>query len=276
VWPHHLTLGPISISSYGLVVGLGALAGLILLRYTAPLAGTTKSQALELSFWLIVFGLIGSRTAYVLTHLSDFSGRKLDVLMYWRGGLMFHGGLLAGLLFTSILALKGQIRLLVMADAIFPSLALGQAIGRLGCLLAGCCFGLPAPSSFPLRLIFPSGSLAPSAIALYPTQLMESIGLFLTTALLLVLLKRPQRPQGLISALYLTLAGALRFYIDFYRGDFRGPRVLGLPPTSWTAVLLFAAGCIALAFLFFRRKPSPPKPVSQNPTQNPTHKPTPA
>jgi phosphatidylglycerol:prolipoprotein diacylglycerol transferase len=237
------------------MVSIGILLGLLLLKVTAPLAGAAAKNAFDLAFWLIIIGLFGSRAAYILTHLDLFSNRKMEMLMYWRGGLMFQGGLIAGMALAAALALKGRIRLLVMADTILPCLALGQAIGRIGCFLAGCCFGFPVASTFPFGVIFPPNSLAPSAIALYPTQLMESLGLFLITIILLIVLaKLRRRTAGLVASLYLILTGALRFYIDFYRADFRGHKILGIPPTSWMAIFLVLSGFFLALHLYRKNK----------------------
>ena len=255
MWPHELSLGPFSFGPYGLAVALGALAGLAALRFAAPWAGATYRDALDLSFWLIVAGLLGARAAYVVSHWDRFSGREIDVLRYWRGGLTFHGGLVASMSLALFLAARGQIRFFVYADAILPCLALGQAVGRVGCFLVGCCHGLPAPPSFPLRQVFPYGSRAPPLVPLYPTQLMESLGLFIAAFAALWALWLRRLPRGAVASLCLVLTGALRFYVDFYRGDYRGPNLLGLPPTTWAAAGICLFGLVLAARLFWL-KPS--------------------
>jgi phosphatidylglycerol:prolipoprotein diacylglycerol transferase len=253
MWTQDIPIGPLVISGYGLALTSGVFLGLYILKYTAPRAGTSFKKAFDLSFWLIVAGITGSRLAYVIFHPVRFYLSPADILKYWQGGLMFQGGLLAGLAVIVILSLLGRLSLPVMADAIAPGLALGQAIGRLGCFAAGCCFGRLAPDYFPLTLTFPFGSLAPAGLPLYPTQLMESLGLFCLTGFLLWFLTKT-RPAGLVSALYLCLAGLLRLTVDYFRGDYRGPKFLGLVPTSWTALFLAAAGLILGLWLISRQK----------------------
>jgi phosphatidylglycerol:prolipoprotein diacylglycerol transferase len=253
MWPYDITLGPLSLSGYGLMVMLGVFFGLLLVTYTAPRCGTTSKRAFDLGFWLVITGIIGSRIAYVIFHWTRFSLRPLDIIKYWEGGLMFHGGLFLGLALVLILSALKRINPLVLGDALAPGLALGQGLGRVGCLIAGCCHGFPAPSSFPFTLTFPIGSLAPSGLPLYPTQIMEGAGLFLITLILLLLIKFT-RPAGLIMASYLTLAGLLRFVVDNFRGDYRGPRTYGLVPTSWSALFICAAGLILGLWLFQRMR----------------------
>ncbi|MDR0355872.1 MAG: prolipoprotein diacylglyceryl transferase [Deltaproteobacteria bacterium] len=251
--PQGLSLGPFSFSGYGLMVMAGVVAGLWLLGQTAPKAGTTGKKAFDMAFYLIIAGIFGSRLAYVLFHLPHYAVNPISMLKYWEGGLMFQGGLLAGLLVAVILARLQHLNLLMMADAIAPGLALGQAFGRLGCLLAGCCYGFVAPDSFPFGQTFPFGSLAPAGRPLYPTQAAESLGLFAITAILLFLLQR-KRPVGLVLGAYLALSGCLRFIVDQYRGDFRGPRTFGLVPTSWAALCIALSGLFLIVFLVVRQK----------------------
>jgi phosphatidylglycerol:prolipoprotein diacylglycerol transferase len=128
-----------------------------------------------------------------------------------------------------------------MGDALAPGLALGQAVGRLGCLLQGCCHGRTAPAWFPMALRFPDGAQAPAHVPLYPTQPAEAAALALLAVWLLAhLKKRPRRP-GRTLALYLALSGLTRLVMEFFRGDDRG-RLLGLPPTTLAAAAALAVG----------------------------------
>jgi phosphatidylglycerol:prolipoprotein diacylglycerol transferase len=246
MWPYDIPIGPVNMSGYGLMFLLAAAGGLALLLSSSPRCGVDAWRAVSLGFWLTIAGVMGSRLAYVLFHLRRFSLDPLAALRYWQGGLMFHGGLLAGLALVLILAAARRINLLTMGDALAPSLALGQAVGRIGCLLAGCCYGFPTPAFFPFPLVFSPDSLAPPFIPLYPTQPVESLGLFAITFILLGMLKRA-RPAGHVMASYLVMTGLLRFVVDSFRGDFRGPRIMGLVPTSWMSLMI----CLTGLWLFF-------------------------
>jgi phosphatidylglycerol:prolipoprotein diacylglycerol transferase len=273
--PGAINLGPVIIDGYGLALVVAVLAALFFLNITAPRAGVSPKKAFDLAFWLIIVGLLGSRAAYVVFHLKSYVNQPLNSLKYWEGGLMFQGGLLSGLLLTIILAFLKRLNFLVMADAIAPALALGQAIGRIGCLLAGCCYGRIAPEKLPIALTFPLGSIAPSGLPLYPTQIMESVGLFLIIIVLTLVLRRP-RPVGLVLAYYLALSGLLRFAVDFYRGDNRGPKILLLAPTSWAALAILVTGLTLGIIILNRRKKLSQKrhdlreiaPRTENLTQN--------
>jgi phosphatidylglycerol:prolipoprotein diacylglycerol transferase len=241
------------VGGYGLALVAAVLTALYYLNRIAPRAGVESKKAFDLAFWLIVAGIIGSRVAYVIFNPRNFLSSPLNAFKYWEGGLMFQGGLILGLLVVIVLSALGRFKFLPMSDALAPALALGQAIGRLGCFVAGCCYGSLAPHDFPLSLTFPLGSLAPAGLPLYPTQLAESLGLFIICFLLTKGLNRP-RPAGLILALYLTLAGTLRFAVDIFRGDFRGPKLLGLAPTTYAAAALALAGLVLTVYLVMRHK----------------------
>jgi phosphatidylglycerol:prolipoprotein diacylglycerol transferase len=207
---------------------------------------------------MVLAGLLGSRIFYVMAHWPEFAGRPSAMLAYWQGGLMFQGGVLTALILSPIFLKRYALPFWPTADVMAPSLALGQAVGRLGCLGAGCCYGGPAGPNNPLALVFPPGSLAPAGLPLWPTQLMESTGLFLLALTLFLILRsrarffsRPGRP----AAFYLMSAGLLRLLTEFFRGDFRGAAIVaGLPPTTLTALAAALLGLI----LLFRGKPVRP------------------
>ncbi|MDR0549296.1 MAG: prolipoprotein diacylglyceryl transferase [Deltaproteobacteria bacterium] len=257
MWPQLLTIGPFSLNAYGLLVALGALVGLIALQKTAPLAGWPKKEATDLGFWLIVMGLIGARLFYVICHLAEFQRQPLRVLAYWRGGLMFQGGVVLAAFFAyGYVKLKG-LNFWGLADSLAPPLALGQSLGRLGCHAAGCCYGQAAPLTFPLTVTFPPGGAAPAGFPLYPTQLSESLGLLALFVFLYGFLKK-RPPNGRIFGLYLIGAGSLRLIMERYRGDYRGSPILGEAPTFWLALGAVALGlAIALLGPTLRREKRP-------------------
>lgn len=251
MFPEPLHLGPVSLSFYGLMTAAGVLAALGLFSYTAPRRGIAPPLARDFCFWVILAGLAGSRVFYVIFHWPEFSGGWAEVFAYWRGGLMFQGGLVGALLISPLILRRYGLKFWPTADVMAPSLALGQAFGRLGCFAAGCCFGRPAPHS-PLAVFFPPESLAPSGLPLWPVQIFESAALFgLCLVLLRAMNSRFGRPAGRVAALYLAGAGAIRLIMElFFRGDFRGePLLANFPPTTLTAMAALALG---IFFIHFR------------------------
>lgn len=269
MFPNPLMIGPLALNFYGLMVALGVLAALALFRVTAPKRDITPAQARDFCFWMILAGLIGSRVFYVLFHWPEFADQPALVLAYWRGGLMFQGGVLVALAISPLFLRRYHLGFWSTADVMVPSLALGQCFGRLGCFAAGCCYGRVTGADNPLAVVFPPNSLAPAGLPLWPTQLMESFGLLLLALILTLALTKAggwsptqdskagafSRP-GRVAALYLFGAGLLRLGMEFLRGDYRGdPLLWGLPPTTLTAMLAAVSGLLLIIWL----KPRAPK-----------------
>ncbi|MEM1010136.1 MAG: prolipoprotein diacylglyceryl transferase, partial [Myxococcota bacterium] len=136
------------------------------------------------------------------------------LLRVWEGGLVFHGGLIGGIVATWRYTHKYRISFFFMADVIVPTLALGQFFGRIGCFAAGCCFG--KSSTLPWAQQFP-GVLARKGL-LHPTQLYEALGVLVLFFVLLIVRHR-KRFHGQVLVAYMMLYGALRFVIEIFRGD---------------------------------------------------------
>src|SRR5262249_11792855 len=150
------TLGPLTVHWYGVLVALGFLAGLWTASRRAMLEKVSAETILDLGPWLIIGTIIGARTLYVISYWQEqFAGRPFsEVFMVHHGGLVFYGGLvgasLACILYTQI----KRLRLWKIADILAPSIALGHAFGRIGCLMNGCCYG--RPTSLPWAIHFPA------------------------------------------------------------------------------------------------------------------------
>ena len=255
MFPNPIMLGPLALNYYGIMVALGLLAGLILFSFTASRRGIPPSTARDFSFWMILAGLLGSRFFYVLFHWPEFSGNLAGVFAYWRGGLMFQGGVIAALLISPGFLKRYNLNFWPTADVLAPSLALGQCFGRLGCFSAGCCYGQATGVANPLAVTFPEGSLAPAHLPLLPVQLFESFGLLVLAIILVAAIRSASlymAAPGRIAALYLLGAGLLRLGMEFLRGDYRGdPLLWGLPPTT----LVAAAAAIVGLILLLKKRP---------------------
>jgi phosphatidylglycerol:prolipoprotein diacylglycerol transferase len=245
--PILLQLGPITLRTYGALVVLAFLAALRVARSAAPLRGVQEGFLLDLVAILIITGLLGARLFYVFLNASYFLVHPLEIVKIWEGGLVFYGGFftaaVAGVLFSS----RRHVRVGKVADCLAPALALGQAIGRLGCFFAGCCYG--KPTALPWAVMFKDpASLAPLSIDLHPTQIYESLGdLIIATILWIQLVRRPHS-KGEIFWLYVLLYGILRFAVEFLRGDDRGPTVGGLYPSQLISlVAVLVAGSVIIA-----------------------------
>ena len=134
-------------------------------------------------------------------------------------------------------------------DLAAPSIALAQGFGRIGCFLAGCCYGKETTSRF--GVVFPQGSLAPSGVKLIPTQLLSSAGDFVITVVLLIFYRK-SRHKGDVGALYMLLYGVGRFVLEFFRADDRG--AIGVLSTSQLISIVIVAGALLLFWNNRRRE----------------------
>lgn len=206
--------------TYGLLVALAFLAGMSWVSHESKRVGEPPQKLMDLCFYIVISAIIGSRIFYVLFEDSDFWGNPLSFFKIWEGGLVFHGGLLFAIAFSVGYVHRHHLNFWRVADIFSPGIAIGHAIGRIGCYMAGCCYGKPAQEGFFWTSTFPpiEGSLAPSGIPLYPIQLMEALAeglIFLT----LILIRKKKQFDGQILLLYLILYSLVRFGLDFLRDE---------------------------------------------------------
>ncbi|EFK06757.1 prolipoprotein diacylglyceryl transferase [delta proteobacterium NaphS2] len=215
--PDLLSVGPITFHTYGLFAAAGFVAGLVLTLKIGRSSGIGGHLLAEMAVYMIPAAIAGSRALYVMMNFGYFSDHLSDILKIWQGGLVFQGGLIAVML-TLFWYVKGHgLSFWDMGDLWAPAAALGQAIGWVGCLMAGCGFGKPTGSFFGIVFTNPH-SLAPVGIPLYPTQIFAAAGgLGLTFVLVRILAKKQFAGQVLLW--YLILHSTISLFIEKYRGD---------------------------------------------------------
>jgi phosphatidylglycerol:prolipoprotein diacylglycerol transferase len=277
VRPTVLTLHGLPVHSYGLAIALGFTLGVVVAAREARRVGLDGDAFVDLLFWILVAGIAGSRAAFVLLHAGDYLrlcagtgprplGRVVAdcaaPLRLWEGGLVFHGGALAATGTVLLFARRRRWAFGKVADTLAPALALGHAVGRLGCYLAGCCYGKPWSAG----LSFPRGSVAFDELAaslpagatrtppLHPVQLYEAAG-ELVIFFVLVMWRRRQRFAGQTALRYATLYGVLRFAVEFFRGDASRGFIGALSVAQVVSVALVAG-----ALLMNRRAARTPAP----------------
>lgn len=204
-------IGPLTLYSYGLAIALGFLLASWLAGRRARAAGTDPAAVQRVALTALLAGLAGGRAAYVLLNWEIYAANPLEILRLDHGGMVFYGGLAAGVL-GGVLAMRAaKLPVLATLDLLMPPLVAAHAAGRVGCFLNGCCYGVP--TALPWGVVFP-----PDIYYRHPTQLYE------TGALLLIFLalKRAERrspPAGTVLLLYGLLYGSWRFFLEFLRGD---------------------------------------------------------
>lgn len=206
--PVAFNIGSVSIHWYGILVALGFVAGFWTASRRAPLDGLHSETVADIGPWLIVGGLVGARILYVITYWQDdFAGGPwTDVFKVRQGGLVFYGGFIGAVLCGVFYVRKNKIPTWKMADALAPSIALGHAFGRLGCLMTGCCYGKVC--TLPWSIQFPFDHVThPDRV--HPTQIYESLFNFALYGGLAWLYRR-KKFDGQIFAAYLLAYAVLR------------------------------------------------------------------
>ncbi len=252
------TLGPFSLHMYGVLLVAALLAALWLAGRLARREGLDGQKVQDLGIASIIAGLVGAKLLLVIVDFDQYRASPRALLDVLQSGGVFYGGLLGALPVAWWYIKKHGLPLLPTLDVMAPAVALGQAIGRLGCFAAGCCFG--SPSTAPWSVIFHNEDAhalvgVPLGVPLHPSQLYESLGAAILLAILLAVLKKRKFP-GQVAALYLILYAILRFGLEFFRGDVaRGTVFGGVLSTSQFIALLVAFLTLAVLPLIAKRKP---------------------
>jgi phosphatidylglycerol:prolipoprotein diacylglycerol transferase len=238
--------GPLTIHTYGVLVAAGFLLAYAYVLRAARRHGIETEAMADLFFYALLSALVGARLLYVALNWRLFLYDPLAVVKIWQGGLVFYGGFVAAVPVVAWRVRRLGLGLLVIADMAAPALALAQAVGRLGCLCAGCCYGRPTELPFAVIFHHPD-SLAPLEQPLHPTQAYHAAANGLLFVILWQTARRRPRP-GLVAGLYLLLYPVGRFVIEFFRGDPRGAWA-GLSTSQWVSMAVFSAGAAWMAYV---------------------------
>lgn len=217
-------LGPVSIKSYGVMLVLAFMAGIILALTRAKKQGIRAERIIDLSLLILISSLVGSRFFYVVYHLDEFQGHFWDVVNPFQssgeigiGGLSMMGGVVLSVMVGLAYLFHKRMPIWKVADSVSPSFPLGLAFARIGCFLNGCCPG-KVTDSF-LGVTFPADSFAGyffPGVKLLPTQLFSSLAGFIIF-FFLIFLERYKTFEGFTFWLMLIFYSAWRFVVDFFR-----------------------------------------------------------
>ncbi len=241
----------IRVYTYGVLVALGFVVGITWTVREGKKIGIAPDIVMDLAFYIILATLVGARLLYIIVEWHRYALDILGIFRIWEGGLVFYGGLISSILVSIFYLKKHRLPFFKVADLFMPGVALGHAIGRLGCLAAGCCYGRPADGFF-AALTFPATeySLAPAGIPLFPSQLMEmaaELGIFL----ILTLASRRKKFDGAVFLLYIVLYSVARSILETFRGDVvRGFVIPGWLSTSqFVSIIMFLVATALYCYL---------------------------
>jgi len=263
MFPVLFHVGTFAVHTYGVILMLAFLAALARTYQAAKRLndpGIPPDNILDAGIWMILVGTVGARLLFVLIDWNSYRHAPnfpLNTLQVWQGGLSFHGGLFGGIGALVGYCLLKRMSILKVADLFAPSVMIAYVIGRLGCLLNGCCYG--APTTMPWGIRFrDDGFLTPPS---HPTQLYASL-LSLVFVVGLVWLERRRAYYGQISCWYILLAATERFLMEIWRAGTTsdvvkvGP-IHFLTDVQWLCLVMAAVALAGMAVLR-RRYPVPP------------------
>jgi phosphatidylglycerol:prolipoprotein diacylglycerol transferase len=207
--PEICKIGPFVIYSYGLMLVVAFFVGSALASIRARKDNINPDIVFNLCFIAFISGIVGARIFYISENLNYYLRNPLEAIMLQRGGLSWFGGLALGVISGAAYLKSKKIPLFNALDLIAPFVVLAQSIGRIGCLLNGCCFGKISQYG----IYFPVHKSV-----LIPTQLYSTLALILIFIFLRFLQDRPHK-EGAIFFAYLLLYSIARFFIEFWRAD---------------------------------------------------------
>ena len=264
--PILLNIGNLSIRWYGVCTAAGLLLGYFLQLKRRKLYSFSQEMVADLTFFCMLAGIIGARIAYIMRFWNDeFAGRGfLALIAIWEGGLVFQGGFVAACLTGVALAKFRGWSLGVTSDLIAPALPAAHALGRIGCLINGCCFGFMYEG--PLAVYYPAEGNAvlytQKFLGLIPVEAKQCAGTFpvaglealgnILLCLLLLFLEKKGKLKNRLFLLYIMIYTSMRFILEFFRGDYLY-RKAGLSNAQITCLWIIPLCAIVWIFLRLRR-----------------------
>lgn len=256
MFPQLFHIGHFALPTYGFLVALGVLTGLVITTKLAKSQGIDPEDAWNLGVLVVLAAIVGAKVLLIINDFGRYSAHPGDIfsLEMLQAGGVFYGGILAALATAIYYMRKHHMPGLRTCDTFAPGLALGHSIGRIGCFAAGCCYGKPTNHWWGVVFTNPLAaqiSGTPLFRRIEPTQLFES-AIELVNFLILYALIRHKKFEGQVIGAYLFLYGVARFFIEFIRDDpERGSMFNGaLTGTQFISICLVIAGGI----LWWRRK----------------------
>ena len=229
-------IGSLSLPMYGLCTMVGTVFALLavfkLRKKGSPLS---EDNLLDALIWAILLGFLCAKVLYFIVEPPQMPHSWRELWDLISAGLVFYGGLLGGLLGLFLVSRKTKKNMITFTDLMAPCFCLAHAGGRVGCLMAGCCYGMEYTG--PCAVVL-------DGVSRLPTQIMEAIFLvILSVVLIAVFLKKPRR--GVVTGLYMTIYAVWRFVIEFFRADYRG-NVGPLSTSQFISLFILAFGVYLL------------------------------
>lgn len=243
-----LTIGNFTIHGYGVMIALGFVTALLVSYHRAKSNDMKPDAILDLALWCVIGGFVGAKGLYLIVEWKEFIADPIHFIS--GSGFVVYGGIITGILIGLGYCKVKKINFFEYLNLIVPQIAIAQGIGRFGCFFAGCCYGAQTDSF--IGIVFPAGSIAPSGVKLWPTQLIMAFGDLLIAGVLLLLWKNTKL-RKFTGESYMFLYGIGRFLIEFLRNDNRGT-VGALSTSQFISVFIVALAVVLVLIRTFWAK----------------------
>lgn len=245
--PELFSIGPFTVHSYGLMIALGVIAALSLGEKRAKTLGYEDGFITSLGIWAVVGGFIGSKILYWVTILPEIL-EDVSRMKELSNGFVVYGGLIGGILTAMFYCKRKKVNFLETFDLAVPLVALAQGFGRIGCFLAGCCYGKATERAF--GVVFRNSLYAPNDVRVVPIQLVSSALDFVNFVFLTWLWKHKEKKAGVVGSAYIITYSVGRFILEFFRGDLERGAVGALSTSQFISVFTLLIGIIMLIRLY--------------------------
>lgn len=250
--PILFSIGHFHLRWYSLIVTTAMLIGVWLAVREASRKGFNSEDVANGALWIVVAGLIGARLFHVLDHWPDeFAANPIRALYIWEGGLAIWGGVLGGLVAAAILARVKHWKLPRFLDALVPGVVLGQAIGRIACIITGDAIGKPTSGPFGFAYTSPNAMVPQLGVYYTPTPVYEIL-MNLAIFALLWSLRKKNLPDGVLTLIYMVLYSFMRFFIAFTSAY--QIVAFGLNQAQIISIFVFAVGVPLLVIASLKKR----------------------
>jgi len=243
------TIGGFTVHGYGLMIAIGFMLALIYASWQCKKKGLDGDFVFNMAMLVLVFGWLGGKILYTIVEFKAFLENPMGVIA--SEGFVVYGGIVTGTLTVIIYCKMKKKNFFEYADTIVAGVAINQAFGRIGCFLAGCCYGRQTDSC--IGVVFPETSMAPAGIPLIPTQLISAAGDALLFVILFLLINSKKYRKGVPLSAYFTGYAFGRAIIECFRADRRGS-VGNLSTSQFIAIFAGATGLLVLSYILRNTK----------------------
>jgi phosphatidylglycerol:prolipoprotein diacylglycerol transferase len=275
MFPKLFDVGPLSIYTYGVLLAAAYLLGLQYALVRARARGLDHQKVMDLGIYVIISALVGAKLMLLVVDFDHFRRNPAELFSLVRSGGVFYGGLILAVTVALWYLRRHRMPTWTVCDVFAPGIALGHVVGRLGCLMAGCCYGRPTRVPWAITFTDPVAALnvgTPLNVPLHPTQLYEAGAELLILIGLIATEGKGRRFPGRTFWSYMLLYGVSRFVIEFFRGDERGS-VFGVFSTSQFISVVLVPLSVAMLVRLARQSGSPEPARANVPTERARRRP---